>query len=133
MTEPIKSPVQSYWNLRPFKVCYKKSKTTAIMHQLLIVKLEMFKDQIPDKPRFSNVSVPVAKPELANPTPLTPMPDDHTEGWGLSFSISHFAEATGRAPAAGNWEGLPNLFWFADRKNNIGGIIASQILPYGGK
>lgn len=93
----------------------------------------MFTDQIPDKPRFSNVSVPVAKPELANPTPLTPMPDDHTEGWGLSFSINHFPESTGRAAGSASWEGLANLFWFADRKNNVGGIIASQILPYGGK
>ncbi|KAF5647839.1 uncharacterized protein FTJAE_1522 [Fusarium tjaetaba] len=91
----------------------------------------MFTDQIPDKPRFSNISVPVAKPELANPTPLTPMPDDHTEGWGLSFSINHFPESTGRAAGSASWEGLANLFWFADRKNNIGGIIASQILPYG--
>ncbi|KAF5968261.1 beta-lactamase [Fusarium coicis] len=93
---------------------------------------DMFTDQIPDKPRFSNVSVPVAKPELANPTPLTPMPDDHTEGWGLSFSINHFPESTGRAAGSASWEGLANLFWFADRKNNIGGIILSQILPYGG-
>ncbi|KAM5365654.1 hypothetical protein ACJA88_012390 [Fusarium oxysporum] len=91
----------------------------------------MFTDQIPDKPRFSNVTVPVAKPELANPTPLTPMPDDHTEGWSLSFSINHFPESTGRAAGSASWEGLANLFWFADRKNNIGGIIASQILPYG--
>ncbi|KAF4431464.1 beta-lactamase [Fusarium acutatum] len=92
---------------------------------------DMFTDQIPDKPRFSNVSVPVAKPELANPTPLMPMPDDHTEGWGLSFSINHFPEPSGRAAGSASWEGLANLFWFADRKNNIGGIIASQILPYG--
>ncbi|KAF5541681.1 beta-lactamase [Fusarium phyllophilum] len=92
---------------------------------------DMFTDQIPDKPRFSNVSVPVAKPELANPTPLTPMPDDHTEGWGLSFSINHFPEPSGRAAGSASWEGLANLFWFADRKNNIGGIIASQVLPYG--
>ncbi|EXK83856.1 beta-lactamase [Fusarium oxysporum f. sp. raphani 54005] len=92
---------------------------------------DMLTDQIPDKPRFSNVSVPVAKPELANPTPLTPMPDDHTEGWSLSFSINHFPESTGRAAGSASWEGLANLFWFADRKNNIGGIIASQILPYG--
>ncbi|RSL52627.1 hypothetical protein CEP53_008022 [Fusarium sp. AF-6] len=91
----------------------------------------MFTDQIADKPRYSNVCVPVAKPELANPTPLTPMPDDHTEGWGISFSISHFASETGRAAGTASWEGLANLFWFADRKNNIGGIIASQIIPYG--
>lgn len=92
----------------------------------------MLTDQIPDKPRFSNVCVPVAKPELANPTPLFPMPDHHTEGWGLSFSISHFAEDAGRAPGTISWEGLPNLYWFADPQNDIGGIIATQILPYGG-
>ncbi|EEU43817.1 uncharacterized protein NECHADRAFT_89588 [Fusarium vanettenii 77-13-4] len=92
---------------------------------------DMFTDQIADKPRYSNVCVPVAKPELANPTPLTPMPDDHTEGWGMSFSISHFPSETGRAAGTASWEGLANLFWFADRKNNIGGIIASQIIPYG--
>ncbi|KAL2684510.1 hypothetical protein Neosp_005588 [[Neocosmospora] mangrovei] len=94
---------------------------------------DMFTDQIADKPRYSNVCVPVAKPELANPTPLTPMPDDHTEGWGMSFSISHFPSETGRAAGTASWEGLANLFWFADRKNNIGGIIASQIIPYGGR
>lgn len=93
----------------------------------------MFKDQIADKPRYSNVCVPVAKPELANPTPLFPMPDDHTEGWGLSFSVSHFPSDTGRAAGAGSWEELANLFWFADRTNNISCIIASQILPYGGR
>ncbi|KAH7108798.1 beta-lactamase family protein [Dactylonectria estremocensis] len=92
---------------------------------------EMFKDQIPDKPRFSNKCVPVAKPWLANPTPLEPMPDDHTEGWGLSFSISHFPEKSGRAAGSASWEGLANLFWFADRTNNVGAVIATQILPYG--
>ncbi|KAI1359613.1 beta-lactamase family protein [Xylaria arbuscula] len=35
---------------------------------------EMFKDQIPHTPRYSNEIVPVAKPHLANPTPLSPMP-----------------------------------------------------------
>ncbi|KAF9772952.1 hypothetical protein IL306_009290 [Fusarium sp. DS 682] len=90
----------------------------------------MSTDQNTDKRRFSNVSVPVARLELANPTPLTLMPNSHTEGWGLSFSISHFPESTGRVAGSESWEGLTNLFWFADRKNNIGGIIASHILPY---
>ncbi|KAL4884561.1 beta-lactamase family protein [Aspergillus karnatakaensis] len=94
---------------------------------------EMFKDQIPNQPRYSNESVPVAKPHLANPTPLIPMPEDHTEGWGLSFSINHFPERSGRAAGSGSWEGLANLFWFADRTSKIGGVIASQILPYGDK
>ena len=95
--------------------------------------LEMFKDQIPDKPRFSNECGAVVKPWLANPTPLQPMPDDHTEGWGLSFSVSHTQSESGRSVGSGSWSGLPNLYWFADRKNNVGGLIASQILPYGGE
>ncbi|KAF7551735.1 hypothetical protein G7Z17_g4791 [Cylindrodendrum hubeiense] len=92
---------------------------------------EMFKDQIPDKPRHSDERVPVAKPWLANPTPLSPMPEDHMEGWGLSFSINHFPEKSGRASGSASWEGLANLYWFADRTNNVGAIIATQILPYG--
>lgn len=95
--------------------------------------IEMFKDQIPDLPRDCNEYSPVAKPLLANPTPLSPSPDGKTEGWGFSFSISHFPEDTGRAAGAASWEGIANLFWFADRTNNVGGLIASQILPYGGK
>ncbi|KAL1841159.1 hypothetical protein VTK73DRAFT_3583 [Phialemonium thermophilum] len=92
---------------------------------------EMFKDQIPDKPRFCNEYVPVAKPLLANPTPLQPVPDNLTEGWGLSFSLSHQPTAWGRAAGSASWEGLANLYWFADRQTGLGGLIASQILPYG--
>ncbi|CAG8000356.1 unnamed protein product [Penicillium olsonii] len=92
---------------------------------------EMFTDQIPTLPRYCNEYTPTGKPEVANSTPLTPCPDDLTEGWGLSFSLSHSQSATGRAAGSGSWEGVANLFWFADRENGIGGIIASQILPYG--
>lgn len=94
---------------------------------------EMFTDQIPTLPRYANEYTPSAKPLLANPCPLTPMPDDLTEGWGLTFSLSHQESGTGRPAGSASWEGLPNLFWFADRKNGIGAIIATQILPYGGK
>jgi hypothetical protein len=55
-----------------------------------------------------------------------------TEGWGLSFSLSHAPSYIGRAASTGSWEGLANLFWFIDRENGLGGIIAAQILPYGG-
>ncbi|KAJ6094549.1 beta-lactamase family protein [Penicillium canescens] len=94
---------------------------------------EMFADQIPTLPRYCNEKTPSGKPDLANPCPLVPCADNLTEGWGLSFSISHTQSPTGRAAGSGSWEGLANLFWFADRENGIGGIIASQILPYGGK
>ncbi|CAG8931608.1 unnamed protein product [Penicillium salamii] len=92
---------------------------------------EMFTDQIPTMPRYCNLYTPAGKAELANSTPLVPCPDDMTEGWGLSFSLSHTQSDTGRAAESGSWEGLANLFWFADRENGIGGLLASQILPYG--
>lgn len=101
--------------------------------KLIDILTEMFRDQIPDLPRFSNSEFSMAKPYLANSLPLTPMPNDHTEGWGLSFSISHFPAPTGRPAGTGSWEGLANLYWFADPVNKIGAIIATQILPYGGK
>ncbi|RAK93887.1 beta-lactamase family protein [Aspergillus costaricaensis CBS 115574] len=92
---------------------------------------EIFTDQIPTMPRYCNEYTPSGKPELANPCPLIPCSEDLTEGWGLSFSLSHTERPSGRAAGSGSWEGLANLFWFADRTNGIGGIIASQILPYG--
>ncbi|GAB1193235.1 hypothetical protein APSETT444_002438 [Aspergillus pseudonomiae] len=92
---------------------------------------KMFTDQIPDMPRYCNEYTPSGKPLLANPCPLVPCDDDLTEGWGLSFSLSHRKSPTGRAAGSGSWEGLANLFWFADRENGVGAIIASQILPYG--
>ncbi|KAL4906345.1 hypothetical protein BDW74DRAFT_177359 [Aspergillus multicolor] len=92
---------------------------------------EMFTDQIPTMPIKVNEYTPTGKPEIANPTPLMPGPEDLTEGWGLSFSLSHVQSPTGRAAGSASWEGVANLFWFADRENGIGGIIASQILPYG--
>ncbi|GKZ23484.1 hypothetical protein AbraIFM66951_008518 [Aspergillus brasiliensis] len=93
---------------------------------------EMFTDQIPTMPRYCNEYTPSGKPELANPCPVIPSAEeDLTEGWGLSFSLSHTESPTGRAAGSGSWEGLANLFWFADRTNGIGAIIASQILPYG--
>ncbi|KAJ5380092.1 beta-lactamase family protein [Penicillium cataractarum] len=92
---------------------------------------EMFIDQIPTMPRYCNESTPSGKPDLANPCPLVLCADNLTEGWGLSFSLSHTKSTTGRAAGSGSWEGLANLFWFADRENGIGAIIASQILPYG--
>lgn len=93
----------------------------------------MFTDQIPSMPRHCNDSSPSAKPHLANASPIIKSEEDITEGWGLSFSLSHSKSSTGRAKGSGSWEGLANIFWFVDRENGIGGIIASQILPYGGK
>lgn len=98
----------------------------------------MFQDQIPGNPRHGNAPWQTAKPRFANSSPIFPVaedakPDDDTYGWGLSFGLSLRASATGRAVGSAFWGGLPNLSWFADRENGLGGVLATQVLPYGGK
>ncbi|KAJ9269953.1 hypothetical protein DTO212C5_3923 [Paecilomyces variotii] len=92
---------------------------------------EMFTDQIPHMPRHCNEYIPAAKPLLTTTFPMVPSADDLTEGWGLSFSLSHTKSPTGSAVGSASWSGIANLFWFADRQNGIGGMVASQILPFG--
>ena len=41
-------------------------------------------------------------------------------------------EANGRAKGTANWAGLSNLFWWCDREKGVAGMVASQILPFGG-
>lgn len=38
--------------------------------------------------------------------------------------------ATGRSEGTGWWAGLANLYWWADREKGVGGIMASQVLPF---
>lgn len=97
----------------------------------------MFTDQIPTIPRYINKPAESAKPHLAKPSPVRPLvnpaqEESITEGWGLTFALNHTTKDTGRKPASASWEGIANLFWWADRESGVGGMIASQILPYGG-
>lgn len=109
---------------------YRVSKITHNPSNMLV---EMFTDQIPHMPRHCNEYIPAAKPLLTKTFPLVPTADDLTEGWGLSFSLSHTKSPTGSAVGSASWSGIANLFWFADRQNGIGGMVASQILPFGGR
>lgn len=100
---------------------------------LLTPSVAMFTDQIPEHSRHLNEWWESAKRDLSNEGPVITFDGDPTEGWGLSFSISHQRRGTGRAAGSASWEGLANLFWFVDRKSGVCGLIASQILPYGGE
>ncbi|OGM46211.1 hypothetical protein ABOM_004903 [Aspergillus bombycis] len=92
---------------------------------------QMFTDQIPQYPIYHNDYCQSAKPTLANSCPIIPKPGNPTDGWGLTFMLSHERSETGRAAGSASWEGLANLYWFADRVNGIAMIFATQILPYG--
>ncbi|KIV77138.1 hypothetical protein PV11_08962 [Exophiala sideris] len=91
----------------------------------------MFTNQIPDMPNFGRQAIAPFKPHLANALPeLYPEPHDIPQGWGLTFFL-HLKDSAVHSEGTGWWAGLPNLFWYADRKRGIGGMIASQIIPFG--
>ena len=94
----------------------------------------MFENQIPDFPNFGRQGIPDAKPEYTNPLPdLYPQPKEQEQGWGLTFMLTIHPTATGRGKNAGFWAGLANLFWWCDREKGIAGMIATQIVPFGGE
>ncbi|KAK3177520.1 hypothetical protein K4F52_009718 [Lecanicillium sp. MT-2017a] len=91
---------------------------------------EMFKNQIPDFPQFGRQNIPASKPDLTNAVPdLYPTERNSPQGWGLSMMIT--GGATGRSEGTAFWAGLCNLFWWVDRENGVGGMICSQVLPFG--
>ncbi|TAQ83914.1 hypothetical protein B7494_g7758 [Chlorociboria aeruginascens] len=93
---------------------------------------EMFTNQIPDMPNFGREKMQAATPELVNEVnSLYPQPEDQPQGWGLTFMLTIHEGATGRGRNTGWWAGLPNLFWWADRERGVGGMVASQIIPFG--
>ncbi|KAH8794760.1 beta-lactamase [Hyaloscypha finlandica] len=92
---------------------------------------QMFTNQIPDFPDFGRQGINPPKPDYSNPLPDLYPQGDLPQGWGLTFFLDQHPGATGRSGRTGWWAGLPNLFWWADRENGLGGMIASQILPFG--
>lgn len=52
------------------------------------------------------------------------------KSWALTFMINDVEAPTGRPAGALGWAGLPNLFYWIDRKNGIGGFWATQVFPF---
>lgn len=91
---------------------------------------EMFTNQIPKFPQFGRQGIPASKPGLTHPLPdLYPSPGNPPQGWGLSFMLN--GGQTGRSETTGWWAGLANLFWWVDREKGVGGMVCTQILPFG--
>jgi len=106
----------------------KSPKTGAQILQASTVD-EMFRNQIPDFPNFGRQGIPDSKPWLTNLLPdLYPIPKEQPQGWGLTFMLT--SGPTGRSDGTAFWAGLPNLWWWCDRKKGVAGIIASQVLPF---
>jgi len=52
------------------------------------------------------------------------------KSWALTFMVNDLDAPTGRPAGSLGWAGLANLFYWIDRKNGLGGMWATQILPF---
>lgn len=52
------------------------------------------------------------------------------EKWSLPFAITTSDLPTGRPKGSHYWCGIANLFYWIDTKNKIGGMWATQVLPF---
>ena len=67
-------------------------------------------------------------PHLAQP--YDTFPDQHT-GWGLGFLINPEQGPHGRAPGSLAWAGIFNSYYWIDPQSGVGGVMMSQLSPFG--
>lgn len=53
--------------------------------------------------------------------------------WGLTFMINEEQAPTGRPAGSLAWAGLANSYYWIDPRNGVGGVYATQILPFADK
>jgi CubicO group peptidase (beta-lactamase class C family) len=69
-----------------------------------------------------------AMPPLSNDAEFFP---GMAKTWGLSFMINTERAPTGRSPGSLAWAGLANTFFWIDPAAGVGGVYATQVLPFG--
>lgn len=67
-------------------------------------------------------------PEIS--APFDTFPDQHT-GWGLGFLINPEPGPNGRSTGSCAWAGIFNSYYWFDRKKGVGGVVMSQLSPFG--
>ena len=50
--------------------------------------------------------------------------------WSLSFMINNQTAPTGRSAGSLSGAGLPNTYYWIDQAKGVGGVYATQILPF---
>ncbi|KAK1254035.1 hypothetical protein MKX08_008030 [Trichoderma sp. CBMAI-0020] len=86
---------------------------------------EMFRNQIPHRQ-----GIPASKPDLTSAIgELYPVPENPPQGWGFTFMKAN-GSSTGTSTDTAHWTGLPNLWWWCDRRNGVAEIVCTQILPF---
>lgn len=73
------------------------------------------------------IMLPTTNPSLSLDAEFFPgMP----KGWGLSFMINDEQAPTGRTAGSLGWAGLANSYYWIDQARGLGGVYATQILPF---
>jgi methyl acetate hydrolase len=71
--------------------------------------------------------LPGAIPSLSNDAEFFPgMP----KSWAYTWMVNDQQAPTGRPAGSVAWAGLANLYYWIDRKNKVGGMWGTQILPF---
>ena len=71
--------------------------------------------------------IPTSIPALSHDAEFFPgMP----KSWGYTYMINDQKAPTGRAAGSLAWAGLANLYYWIDKKNEVGGMWGTQILPF---
>ena len=52
------------------------------------------------------------------------------KGWGLTFMINNEQAPTGRSAGSLAWAGLANSYYWIDLTRGLGGVYATQLLPF---
>ncbi|KOC08187.1 transesterase [Aspergillus flavus AF70] len=89
---------------------------------------EMFKDQLSATSK-EMLNATLSIPEINNFLGGTPLGLQKT--WGLGGLLVLEDHTTGQKAGSLRWAGLPNLFWWIDRKVGLCGFYASQLVPTG--
>ena len=68
-----------------------------------------------------------AAPPFSNDAEFFPGMDKR---WGLTFMINNEKAPTGRSPGSLAWAGLANTYYWIDQSKGVGGVYATQVLPF---
>ena len=71
--------------------------------------------------------LPGVNPQLTNDAEFFP---GMSKSWALTFMINDEDAPTGRPAGSLAWAGLANLYYWIDRRNDVAGYWATQILPF---
>ncbi len=72
-------------------------------------------------------ALPGVIPSLSNDAEFFP---GQRKSWALTFMVNDEEAPTGRPAGSIAWAGLANLYYWIDRRHDIGGFWATQIFPF---